>query len=296
MICHYVSTSGTLHNRQADDHVHDKDDPDLGTHNDYSFVSTTNSLSREMTRWRRRWCWPMLRNRERYLRCGQCHDQVETSVKAPPDTVRSKLASYTLSTNVENLQIDWAMINGTGNDLAINHYRQWTEQPFKCGNDDLTNGLGNDFKMEEPVTIAWLAMEMTLTMSILHTTPLTKPAGGIDTVIASFNASWWLYLRRFVLKDFTKSRIWRYMVPVLSMRIGSTSNNILIGMLDNKLYGLLATIPWTAVLLRHHGRRWWQRIYYVENIDVIIDASGTDTVVAYLNNYTLGTGSKTLPW
>lgn len=230
-------------------------------------------------------------------------DQVIENVGEGTDTVRSKLASYTLSTNVENLQLIGAAINGTGNDLANTITGNELNNSLSggarndtiyggLGNDSLNGGAGNDSMVGGDGNDSYY-------VDSTYDTVNETSAGGIDTVIASFNASLGGYI-----SGVSSSKTF-YEIENLTLlagssavnAIGSTSNNILIGnALDNKLYGLAGndTLNGSTGLDTMDGGD-GNDTYYVENIgDVIIDASGTDTVVAYLNNYTLGTGLENL--
>lgn len=230
-------------------------------------------------------------------------DQVIENVGEGSDTVRSKLASYTLSANVENLQLIGAALNGTGNDLAntITGNELNNSLSGGAGNDTLYGGLGNDILNGGTGNDNLTGGDGndTYYADSVYDYVTETSTGGIDRVIASFDASLGGYI-----SGVSTSKTYSYIESLTLLEgstavnaIGSTSDNTLIGnALNNKLYGLAGNdiLNGAAGADTMDGGD-GNDTYYIDNAgDVLIDSSGTDTVVTYLNNYTLATGFENL--
>lgn len=212
------------------------------------------------------------------------------------DTVRSKLASYTLGAEVENLELLGASaINGTGNAAAnlivgnaLNNNLSGLDGNDTLqggdGNDILNGGLGSDTMVGGQgddtyyVDNAWDVVTETTT-------------GGTDTVITSINTA---------LGWSAPVAVSQYIYNVENLTlaagsaalngVGSDVDNVIVGNQNaNNLYGLLGNDTLnggTGADVMNGGDG--NDIYYVDNAgDSIVDSSGVDTVISSLNGYTL---------
>jgi Ca2+-binding RTX toxin-like protein len=230
-------------------------------------------------------------------------DKVIENAGEGTDLVKSKLASYTLGGNVENLELIGAAVNGTGNELN----NQITGNELNnvliggAGNDSLTGGAGND-------TLDGGGGNDTMIGGIGNDTYVLDSTSdyvtensneGIDTVKVSFNATLGGYVSGistskyfYNIENLTLST-----GTIATNAVGSNENNVLIGNENNnQLFGLFGndTLNGGAGADTMNGGE-GNDTYYVDNAaDVVIDTSGVDTVVSYLNNYVLGSALENL--
>lgn len=229
------------------------------------------------------------------------NDQIIENANEGNDTVRSKFASYILPANVENLQLIGSALNSQGNDFAntITGNERNNSLSGGAGNDTIDGGLGDDTLNGETGDDRMIGGDGddTFYANSAYDIIVETSTGGIDTVIASFNASLGGYISGVSTSN-TYSYIENMTLNSSAINaVGSTADNILVGnALNNKLFGLAGNdiLNGKAGMDTMDGGD-GNDTYYVDNLgDAIIDSSGIDTVVTYLNGYTLGSALENL--
>lgn len=230
-------------------------------------------------------------------------DQVAENADEGLDTVRSTLAAYTLGANVENLQLLGSALNGTGNELSniLAGNEQNNMLSGNNGDDTISGGLGNDTLNggagNDSMTGG--AGNDTYYIDATYDVVSEESLGGVDTVITSFNTTLGGYISGISTSD-SLNYIENLTLLAGSSAInavGSDFHNMLQGNAnDNKLYGLAGndTLNGGAGVDTMDGGE-GNDTYHVDSVgDVIIDASGVDTVIASYDNYVLGAGLENL--
>lgn len=231
-------------------------------------------------------------------------DKVVENAGEGTDTVRSSLASYTLTANVENLQLTGAALNGIGNDLANIILGNDLNNSLLggAGNDSLVGGLGNDILNGGAGidSMAGGAGNDTYYIDNASDYVLEDSNGGNDTVITTLSTTLGGYVSGVSTSDSV------YNVENLTLQagaatalnaVGNTDNNRLTGNeFNNVIHGLAGndTLNGGAGADTLNGGD-GNDTYYIDNAgDVIVDTSGIDSVIASLNNYTLAAGLENL--
>ncbi|MBX3670854.1 MAG: VWA domain-containing protein [Rhodocyclaceae bacterium] len=228
---------------------------------------------------------------------------IETSGEGV-DTVRSSLASYTLGSYLENLTLIGLGQNGTGNDYANLITGNALDNTLigNGGNDTLIGGAGNDILIGgsgyDEMT-GGTGDDIYYVDSTLDSVT-ENPVAGTDTVVTTLSTT----LGGYASGVSTSSYIFYIenltLLPGSSTAINALGNdqaNFILGNeFDNKLYGFAGNDTLdggTGADLMDGGDG--NDTYYLDNAnDVIGDSSGVDTVVAYINDYTLVAGIENL--
>lgn len=220
------------------------------------------------------------------------------------DKVISKLGSYTLAANVENLELLGKAVTGIGNQLdnVIVGNAGNNVLLGDAGNDSLSGGLGNDTLnggAGDDFMVGGAGSDVYYIDSVNDRINEAANDAGTDTVVTVFNTSLGGYVTNISYPAYV------YGVENLTLAEGSSATvavgndgaNVLVGNSNaNKLYGLGGN----DVLNGGAGADMMDGgagddTYYVDNAgDVIVDASGTDTVISSLNGYRLAAGQENL--
>lgn len=221
------------------------------------------------------------------------------------DKVVSKLATYTLSANMENLDLVGTAVTGNGN--ALNNIITGNAGNNKltgdAGNDSLVGGLGNDTLDGGSGNDTMEGGAGNDTYYVDSTSDYVNELSndvGTDTVVTTLDTSLGGYVN-----GVSYSKSYSY-IENLTLAQGSTAitgigaesiDNVLIGNSNvNKLYGLGGndTLNGGAGADTMDGGT-GNDTYYVDNVgDVLVDASGIDTVVSSVNGFVLASGFENL--
>lgn len=230
-------------------------------------------------------------------------DQVIENAAEGTDTVKSKLASYSLASNVENLVLIGSASNGTGNELnnQITGNQLNNALSGLAGNDSLTGGAGNDTLDggSGNDTMVGGIGDDTYVVDSTYDYVTEGSSEGIDTVKVAFNATLGGYVSGVSTSD-SYSNIENITLStgtIATNAIGSDYSNLIIGNENNnQLFGLLGndTLNGGSGADTMNGAE-GNDTYYIDNAaDVIVETSGIDSVISYLNNHILGAGLENL--
>ncbi|MDP3846981.1 MAG: hypothetical protein Q8R10_11240 [Pseudomonas sp.] len=230
-------------------------------------------------------------------------DKVIENAAEGTDLVKSKLASYSLASNVENLELIGSASNGIGNELnnQITGNQNNNALSGLAGNDSLTGGAGND-------TLDGGSGNDTMVGGIGDDTYIIDSTSdyvtevsnaGVDTIKIAFNATIGGYI-----SGVSTSKSYNYIEnitlstgTIATNAIGSEYSNVIIGNENNnQLFGLLGndTLNGGSGADTMNGAE-GNDTYYIDNAaDVIVETSGIDSVISYLNGHLLGAGLENL--
>ncbi|CAA2105670.1 Bifunctional hemolysin/adenylate cyclase [Methylobacterium bullatum] len=218
------------------------------------------------------------------------------------DSVLSRVASYTLTDQVESLSLGVGALNGTGN--ALDNFLGGNEANNRlvggAGNDSLFGGDGNDTldggtgddDMEGGDG------DDRYVVDSVSDTVFEYEDSGIDTLTTVFSTSLGGFVSGYAPSSFA-SDVERLVLggTVNLFGIGSAADNDLLGNSGgNALFGLEGDdlLDGGAGNDTLDGGAGNDTFIVTEAGDVVIDASGFDTVTSSLATYTLGSGIERL--